>query len=371
MDWNWTLAEWPHFTYDAAALEPLEQRFLVSSGEMLGAVRHVSDDERDGLRIELLGDEAVKTSAIEGEVLDRASVQSSLRRQFGLTADVRHATPQERGVAELMTDVYSRYAEPLTHAALFRWHVMLMAGNQRIRTIGAYRKHADAMQIVSGRIDAPTVHFEAPPSARVRREMHAYIAWFNRSAPAFSTRGKAPLPALIRAGLGHLYFESIHPFEDGNGRIGRALAEKSLAQNIGQPSLIALAATIEANRKMYYEQLGRHQRTLDLTDWLIYFAQTVLDAQQTTLARVAFYIAKAKFYARFRDAFNARQEKVIARLFATGPVGFQGGLSAENYIALTRTSRATATRDLQELVAQGALTRTGERRHTRYWLHLP
>jgi len=368
MDWNWTLAGWPHFRYDAAALAELEQRFLMASGEVLGAVRHVSDDERDGLRIELLGDEALKTSAIEGEVLDRASVQSSLRRQFGLTADQRHATPQERGIAELMTDVYRRYAEPLTHDMLYRWHTMLMAGNRNIHTIGAYRTHTDAMQIVSGRLDAPTVHFEAPPSKRVAREMRAYIAWFNASASGFSKYGKAPLPALTRAGLGHLYFESIHPFEDGNGRIGRALAEKSLAQHIGQPSLIALAATIEANRKAYYDQLSRHQRTLDVTDWLVYFAQTVLTAQQTTLARVAFYIAKAQFYARFRDAFNARQQKVIARLFAAGPQGFEGGLSAENYIALIRTSRATATRDLHDLVVKGALTRTGERRHTRYWL---
>jgi len=364
MDWNWTLAGWPHFRYDAGVLESSEQRFLMASGEVLGAVRHVSDDERDGLRIELLGDEALKTSAIEGEVLDRASVQSSLRRQFGLTADSRHATPQERGIAELMTDVYRRYTEPLTHDTLFRWHAMLMAGNRNINTIGAYRTHMDAMQIVSGRLDAPTVHFEAPPSKRVVREMRAYITWFNASARA----ARQSLPALTRAGLGHLYFESIHPFEDGNGRIGRALAEKSLAQHIGQPSLIALAATIEANRKAYYDQLSRHQRTLDVTDWLVYFAQTVLTAQQTTLARVAFYIAKARFYERFRDALNARQQKVIARLFAAGLQGFKGGLSAENYIALTRSSRATATRDLHDLVVKGALTRTGERRHTRYWL---
>jgi len=365
MDWNWTLAGWPHFRYDAAVLTELEQRFLMASGEVLGVVRHVSDDEREGLRIELLGDEAVKTSAIEGEILDRASVQSSLRRQFGLTADQRRATLQERGIAELMTDVYRRYAEPLTHDMLYSWHAMVMAGNRNIHTIGAYRTHADAMQIVSGRLDAPMVHFEAPPSKRVAREMRAYIAWFNASASA----EKTTLPALTRAGLGHLYFESIHPFEDGNGRIGRALAEKSLAQHIGQPSLIALAATIEANRKTYYEQLARHQRTLDVTDWLVYFAQTVLAAQQTTLEQVAFYIAKAQFYARFRDAFNVRQQKIIARLFAAGPQGFEGGLSAENYIALTRSSRATATRDLHDLVVKGALTRTGERRHTRYWLN--
>lgn len=162
-----------------------------------------------------------------------------------------------------------------------------------------------------------------------------------------------------------------HPFEDGNGRIGRALAEKTLAQNIGQPSLIALAFTIEHARKFYYEQLERHQRTLDITEWLTYFAETILEAQQTTLKRVAFHISKAHFYDRFRGQFNERQEKAIARMFREGPAGFHGGLSAENYISITRTSRATASRDLNDLVVKGALARTGERRYTRYFLSLP
>lgn len=367
MEWNWTKAEWPHFTYDAAALEALERRFLVASGEVIGAFRHITDDERDMLRIELLSDEAVKTSEIEGEMLDRLSVQSSLRRQFGLDADNRPVKPQERGVAEMMADLYGSYADPLDHDTLFRWHSMLMAGNRHIGTIGGYRTHADAMQIVSGRLDAPTVHYEAPPSAQVLSEMDAYVRWFNDTAPD----GGKPLPALARAGIGHLYFESVHPFEDGNGRVGRALAEKSLAQNIGQPSLIALAFTIEGNRNAYYDHLGGNQKTLDITDWLTYFAETILEAQQTTLKRVAFYIGKARFYDRFRDAFNERQDKAVARMFREGPSGFKGGLSAENYIAITRTSRATATRDLHDLVEKGALTRTGERRHTRYWLNLP
>lgn len=226
---------------------------------------------------------------------------------------------------------------------------------------------AVAMHIVSGSLHDPVIHFEAPPSARVSAEMDAYLAWFNSAAPT----GEAPLPALIRAGIGHLYFESIHPFEDGNGRLGRALAEKSLAQNIGQPSLIALAYTIERERKTYYEELARHQATLDITGWLIYFAETILKAQGNTLTRVAFYIAKARFCERFRGQLNDRQAKALARLFREGPDGFKGGLSAENYIAITQSSRATATRDLQDLVQKGALTRSGELRHTRYGLNLP
>jgi Fic family protein len=266
----------------------------------------------------------------------------------------------------MMVDVYDTWSAPLNDETLFRWHGMLMTGNHHIGTVGAYRTHEDAMQIVSGRLDNPTIHYEAPPSRQVPAEMAAYTEWFNKTAPL----GELPLPALTRAGIGHLYFESIHPFEDGNGRLGRALAEKSLAQNIGQPSLIALAYTIENGRKAYYDQLERHQRRLDITEWLVYFAGTILDAQQTTLMRVAFYISKAHFYDRFRGQFNDRQEKAIARMFREGPGGFKGGLSADNYISITRTSRATATRDLHDLVEKDALTRTGERRHARYALNL-
>jgi len=366
MAWNWQISGWPDFRYDAAVLAPFEQRFLLSSGEILGAVHHVSPSERDQLRIDLLSEEAMKTSAIEGEMLDRQSVQSSLRRQLGLSPDSYPTKPREQGVAEMMVDVYSTYAEPLTHETLFRWHGMLLSHDRRLGTIGAYRRHKDAMQIVSGRIDRPVVHFEAPPSAQVPDEMDRYVDWFNVTAPGAET----PLPPLTRAALSHLYFESIHPFEDGNGRLGRALAEKSLAQNTGQPSLIALAYSIERERKAYYDQLERHQKTLDVTPWLEWFAKSVLTAQQVTLDRVGFFIAKARFYDRHRTQLNARQAKAIERMFREGPDGFKGGLSAENYLSITGTSRATATRDLQNLVEMGAVTRTGERRYTRYWLNL-
>ncbi|MEJ5020954.1 Fic family protein [Ochrobactrum vermis] len=365
MPWNWTQPDWPNFRYDASALQSLEQQFLLSSGEVIGAVRHINPQQRDLLRIELLSDEAIKTSAIEGETLDRLSVQSSLRKQLGLATDRRSLQPREHGIAEMMIDVYGSYASPLDDATLFRWHQMLMAGNGHLDTIGAYRTHTDAMQIVSGHLDRPTIHFEAPPSEQVPDEMVRFIAWFNETSP----NGMSPLPALTRAALSHVWFESIHPFEDGNGRLGRALAEKALAQSLGQPSLILLSFAIEQSRKAYYAQLEQHQRTLDVTEWLLWFGQTVLAAQQLTLQRVHFYIAKAHFYDRFRGVLNARQEKVMARLFEAGPEGFVGGLSADNYLAITKTSRATATRDLQDLVDKGALTRTGQLRFTRYALN--
>lgn len=366
MLWNWQQAYWPEFTYDAAKIEPLEKQFLLRSGEFIGAYRHVRPDERDMLRIELISDEALKTSEIEGEMLCRESLQSSLRNQFGLGSENQRIPPKERGISEMMVDLYQGFADPLSHESLFAWHDMVMAGERRIETIGAYRTHSDPMQVVSGGIGQSKIHFEAPPSKQVPAEMERYVAWFNKTAPD----GDAPLSPLIRSGMAHIFFESIHPFEDGNGRIGRALSEKALAQSLGQPSLILLAYTIERNRKRYYDMLEASNKDTEITGWLAYFGRTVLEAQHATMRRVEFYIAKARLYERIGRLLNERQAKAIARMFSEGRDGFRGGLSAENYLSMTKASRATATRDLHELVEIGALTRTGERRYTRYHLNI-
>lgn len=366
MTWNWEQPGWPDFVYDSKALEPLEKQFLLQSGEFVGACRHIGPDERETLKIELISEEAVKTSEIEGEVLNRDSVQSSLRCQLGLEAERPGVKPAERGISRMMIDLYRGFADPLSDQALFSWHRMLLEGNEALEVVGGYRTHAAPMQIVSGPDYRRKVHFEAPPSTRVRGEMKRFIAWFNDTAP----KGSRPLPALTRAALGHLHFVCIHPFEDGNGRIGRAIAEKSLAQSLGQPSLIALAYTIERGRRDYYAALERNNKSLAVDDWMKYFAGTVLEAQRNTIRRVDFQVAKARFYDAFRDRLNERQDKVVARMFKEGIDGFKGGLSAENYISITGTSRATATRDLQNLVEKGALTRRGALRHTRYFLNL-
>jgi Fic family protein len=366
MSWNWERPDWPEFTYDPAALAELERQFLLRSGEFIGAFRHIGSDDQNTLKIELLSDEALKTSEIEGEILNRDSVQSSLRQQFGLGFDQRKVPPAERGIAEMMVNLYETFAAPLTHQTMFAWHKMLMSGERGIEVIGGYRTHAEPMQVVSNSAHDPQVHFEAPPSTRMKSEMDDFVAWSNNTLPG----GKYPLPALTRAGITHLYFVSIHPFEDGNGRIGRALSEKSLAQNIGQPSLIALAYTIERARKAYYGALERNNKDLEITDWLVYFAKTINEAQNNTIKRVNFYVAKTKLYEKLRGKLNERQDKVVARMFREGINGFKGGLSAENYISITQSSRATATRDLQQLVAMGAFTKTGELRYTRYHLNI-
>jgi Fic family protein len=197
-------------------------------------------------------------------------------------------------------------------------------------------------------------------------EMARFLAWFADTAPG----SKQPLAALTRAGIAHLYFVSVHPFEDGNGRIGRALVEKVLSQTIGQPSLIALSHIIQRKRAAYYDALEAANKGNEITNWLSYFAETVIDAQAYSLALIDFLIAKTRFYDRFRDRMNERQARVIARMFREGLDDFEGGLSAANYITIAGTSRATATRDLQELAAIGALMQTGALKSTRYHLNI-
>jgi Fic family protein len=182
--------------------------------------------------------------------------------------------------------------------------------------------------------------------------------------------GAEPLPTLTRAGIAHLYFICIHPFEDGNGRIGRAIAEKVLAQGLGCPTLTALAATILARRKGYYEALERNNTETEITDWLAWFAATVIEAQQRTMALIEFLLDKTRLLDSLKGLLNERQQKVLLRMLREGPQGFLGGLSAGNYISITGATTATATRDLANMVAKGALLRDGERRHARYHLNI-
>ena len=359
MTWNWQLPDWPEFTWDKARLALAEQQFLVGGGVLLGTVKHLGEEEHNQLTVEAMSTEAVTTSEIEGEILDRASVQSSIQRQLGLAADDRRVGPKEQGTAEMMVDLYRSFSAPLTEEMLFGWHRMLMSGRRDIKDVGSYRTDTEPMQVVSGAIGAEKIHFEAPPSAQVPREMAGFIDWFKRTAPG----GTQPLPALTRAGAAHLYFESIHPFEDGNGRIGRAIAEKSLAQSLGQPTLIVLAATILARRASYYNALEAGSKQNEITNWLAWFGGVTIEAQRRTLALIEFLIEKAKLFDRLKGQLNDRQQKALLRMFKEGPEGFKGGLSAGKYSTITGASPATATRDLADLTEQGC-TRTHRRAQT-------
>ncbi len=367
MTWNWQQPDWPTFIWERSRLEAAEQQFLVGGGVFVGTAKHLGSEERDQLTIESMSTEAVTTSEIEGEILDRASVQSSIRKQMGLETDNSRVRAAEQGIAEMTVGLYHSFAEPLSDEMLFRWHGMVMSGRRDLKDVGRYRTGAEPMQVVSRAMYAPKVHFEAPPASQVESEMAQFIAWFQRTGPG----GEEALPALTRAGIAHLYFESIHPFEDGDGRIGRAIADKSLAQGFGQPTLTALAATILARRKSYYEALEAANKQNEITAWLAWFSGVTIEAQRRTIALAEFLIDKTKMLNRLKGDLNERQEKAILRMFREGPEGFKGGLSAGKYSAITGASPATATRDLADLVAKGALLRDGELRYARYHLGVP
>jgi Fic family protein len=362
--WNWQQKDWPKFSYNKEALSSKEQEFLHNAGILFGAYKHLSKENREFLKVELISNEALKTSEIEGEYLDRDSLQSSIRRHFSLDTDGRKIPPKERGIADLMFELYNTYSEKLGHETLYNWHKVLFGSWSDLEYVGCYRKGSEPMRIVSGPLHDPKTHFEAPDSEVVQAEMGGFIGWFNNTAP----NSREPMPLLARAAITHLYFESIHPFEDGNGRIGRALAEKALAQGIGQPTMIAISTIINRNKKAYYEALESANKSLEITGWLEYFADTILAALSYTQSNIEFLIEKTKFFDRLKGKLNDRQEKCLLRIFNQGPDGFEGGLSAENYISITRSTRPTATRDLSDLVKKNALFKKGRLKSTRYYL---
>ena len=364
--WNWQQDDWPNFFYDNERLGSLENEYTKESGISLGVMRHLSKKDQDELRIKIICNEALKTSEIEGEFLDRDSLQSSICKEFGMGEKYLHGNikPEEAGIAMMMKDLYINFNSPLTNETLCAWQDMLFTGRTDLER-GKYRTSNDDMRVVSGRIDKPKIHFIAPPASKIQKEMDQFISWFNRTAPG----GKALLPPLIRAGIAHLYFVTIHPFEDGNGRIARALTEKSLSQNLGKPTLIALSSTLSDKRKDYYQILELQNKNNQITPWLFYFGKTVIQAQKQTIKQVDFVIAKAKFFNAYETLLNLRQKKAELRIFKEGPKGFSGGFSAKNYISIVKTTSATATRDLKDLVNKGIFLKTGKLKSTRYELN--
>ncbi len=365
--WNWQQDDWPNFSYDKEIIAPLEQEYIQKAGISFGIMKTLPEAEQNQLAVELISDEALNTSEIEGEIFNRDSLQSSIMHEFGLAERIREArtTPGERGIAKMMKELYAEYQHSLSHEMLFSWHDNLMLGNPKIKT-GEYRIYKEDMQVISGRIDKPKVHFVAPPSSRMSQEMSQFIDWFNRTAP----ESEIPLPPMTRAGIAHFYFVTIHPFEDGNGRIGRALVTKVLSQSMKSPVLTAVSCTINQNKNQYYKSLNIQNKSNEITPYLTYFSKTILESQRAMVEKLDFLIVKTKFFDALTKNINERQKKVILRIFREGPKGFDGGLSAKNYIAITKAPKATATRDLTDLVKKEILTRTGKLKGTRYKLNL-
>src|SRR5688572_8618919 len=246
MSYNWQQKDWPQFRYDLSGVDDALLNFAERTGRVGGLLKGLPEEAEAETIIDMMVMEAVKTSAIEGEYLSRKDVMSSIRRNLGLGGEVKGSGDRRaQGAGALMVDVRNSFAAPLSKEKLFEWHRMIMAGSRGTQS-GQWRPHVGPMQVVSGPVGKEKVHFEAPPSFSVAREMKRFIAWFNETGPGGRNELKKPV---VRSAIARLYFESIHPFEDGNGRIGRAIAEKALSQGLGRPASLSISRTIEANRK--------------------------------------------------------------------------------------------------------------------------
>lgn len=366
MPYNWQQPDWPEFRHDLSGIEEALFKLAEKTGWASGLLKGLTADAQLEATIEMMVVEAIKTSAIEGELLSRKDVMSSMRKNLGLEAGHPSGDKRAQGTAALMLAVRNSFAAPLSEETLFEWHRLIMTGHRHVAA-GQWRAHAEPMQVVSGAVGHEQVHFEAPPSSRIPVEMARFIQWFNDTAPGGS---KEIRKSAVRSALAHLYFESIHPFEDGNGRIGRALSEKVLSQGLGRPALLSLSRAIEAKRRDYYDALKEGQQSNDVTPWVTWFVNMVLEAQTQAEELIDFTLKKTRLFDRVRGQLNDRQMQILHRMLEEGPDGFEGGMSTKKYMTITGASKATSTRDLQDLAEKNILIPTGSGRSTRYKVNL-
>lgn len=365
--YNWQKNGWPHFVYDEEAVIPLVMDYHRLSGQSQGLIKGVTSEDAIEASIDHMIEEALKTSAIEGEYLDREDVRSSLKKQLGLFGEEVQVKDQRAiGASELMLACRDAASTRLTQKMLYAWHTMIMRGTVGVR-VGGYRKHADPMQVVSGALGKQKIHFEAPPSKDIPSEMRAYLKWYKKSGSDEQLRVRL---SPIRSGLAHIYFESLHPFEDGNGRIGRAISLKVLSEGLSTPLLLNLSKMISEHKKEYYGQLERTQKKLDVTEWLLFFIKMIVLGQEDANQAVIYTLELKKFWKERSGLLNKRQAKAIRRMTRDGRDGFEGGINARKYMSITKASKATATRDLQDLLSQGLLSRSGQGKSTSYTLHI-
>lgn len=364
MRWIHEHSGWPSLTWDADRLALKLADVRHRQGRLLGRMEGLGFTLRKEASLDMLTADVVESSAIEGEVLNPEEVRSSIARRLGL--DIGGLVPASRdveGIVEMMLDATQNFAAPLTTERLFGWHAALFptgrSGMHRI-TVAAWRPpSAGAMQVISGPIDRETVHFQAPEAARLEDEMQAFLAWFE------SDQGIDPV---LKAGLAHFWFVTIHPFEDGNGRIARAIADMALARSDGSGErFYSMSTQIEKERKAYYRELEAQQRgELDVTPWLSWFLECLggaLNAAEKTLGAVLF---KATLWEQVnRESVNERQRLVLTRMLD----GFKGHMHSSKYAKLAKCSQDTALRDIRELTARRLLIQNpGGGRSTSYRL---
>ncbi|MCF8300619.1 MAG: Fic family protein [Haliscomenobacter sp.] len=356
--YNWQHKNWPEFTFDSSSIDNALMKFMLKAGELKGIISALPEDISTETIIQIMVSEAIKTSEIEGEIINRIDVMSSIRKNLGLPISKEPKDKNAIGLSQLIIDVRNTYRQPLTEGKILEWHKLLMGNNHRINA-GQWRKGTEPMQVISGSASNPKVHFEAPPSKNISKEMKRFIEWYNKSEIS---------SPIIKAAVAHLYFESIHPFEDGNGRIGRAIAEKALSQGFDHSIMFSISKSIEENRSAYYIALQNAQQKLDLTKWIQWFASIIIFAQDDAEKTIQFTVKKVKFFDKYDKDFNERQRKVINRILEEGFNGFKGGMNVKKYISITGTSKATATRDLQELTEMKVFLMNGAGRASSYQL---
>lgn len=371
--WIWQQIDWPEFRWDDARVQPLLREVHLNLGVLLGRAGSVGGDLDAATALDALLQNIITSSAIEGEGLNAASVRSSLARRLGIKLDDEqaHATStRTEGLAKLMMDAVQNTQVPLSLRRLLKWHCWLFPDDEpRLVSIRVGQLRGDEpMQVVSGRIDKPTIHFEAPPRSTLDEQLARFIDWFNQS-------NHPSLDPLVRAAITHFWFITLHPFDDGNGRITRALTDLALAQADSQSiRLYAMSATILASRSDYYRILEKSQSgDLDITEWLEWFLLTLNTTLQMALVAIDRTLQKRRFWQAFQtDNFSPEQRKILNRLLDGGERGFEGGISAAQYQKVAKVSKATATRHLSDLLDKGCLQKLpGGGRSTRYQVSIP
>lgn len=358
------LEEWPRFHWDESTVAPLLASVSRRQGRLVGHMEALGFDLRNEAVLEILTEDVHKSSEIEGEILDREQVRSSIARRLGM--DVGTLLPSDRnvdGVVEMMLDATQKYSAPLDAERLCGWHAALFptarSGTVKI-TVGAWRSdETGPMQVVSGAVGKEKVHYQAPEACLLEDEMAAFLNWFESDEPG---------DPVLQAAVAHLWFVTIHPFDDGNGRIARAVADMALARSEGSAQrFYSMSAQIRKERAAYYEILEHTQRgELDITEWLIWFLNCLnhaFDGAEVTLASI---LAKALFWEKLKgEIVNERQQRVLNRLLD----GFEGKLTSSKWAKLTKTSPDTALRDITDLVERGILRKDpGGGRSTTYSL---
>lgn len=352
----WQNNDWPNFHYDTAKFHELLQQISYQQGVLDGTYKGLSEGNLQEIRSETLTLEVLTTSEIEGEILSRDSVRSSVFKKLGLGPENQdRSTVQTDGLVGILLDATSAYDKTLTPERLFSWHAALFptgySGLDRIH-VASYRGD-EPMQIVSGPVGREKIHFVAPPRKRVDEEMERLFGYVN----AVSEEN-----GYIKAAIAHLWFVVIHPFDDGNGRIARTITDMLLARHEQHAfRLYSMSAAINDNKNGYYDILERTTcGGMDVTAWIGWFLETVLKAQQSAQKTIDTVLAKARFWqSHIQSELNVRQKKVLNRLLDAGENGFEGGINARKYASLTNCSRVTASRDLSDLVGKGCLVNRG------------